>query len=879
MNGSDAYDLDHLEELFEQALALSPRRREAFLDEHVGSNPELLAELRALLARADEDPDFLDRLGERVVGQRAREALLALEHDRLAEALRDRYRLRRRIGRGGMAAVYLADDLRHERSVAVKVLSSDLAAAVGAERFLAEIRTTANLQHPLILPLFDSGEAHGFLYYVMPYVEGESLRDRLDRERQLPVDDAVGIARDLADALDYAHRQGIVHRDLKPGNVLLHEGKPFLMDFGIALALEESDREARLTQTGHSVGTPLYMSPEQATGQETVGPPSDLYSLGCMLHEMLLGEPPHTGPTRQAILAGIMTEEVAPLTERRRSVPAHVDAAVRRALEKLPADRFQSARAFEEALRDPTFRHGGEARAGGPWRAWRSAVLAGSAGVLVMAVALAVGWWALGWGGGRDGAAGVAGSGVAGTEAARPSLAAPADADSRPSLAVLPLRDMSASGDQAYFGEGVAEEITNALNKIGGLRVIGVFSAFQLRDLPVTEVAERLAVGTVLTGSFRPEGDSVRVSARLIDGAAGFTLWSEQYDRAMESVIAIQEDIARQVVEALRVELLDDGPPLISAATDDHEAWELYVLGRHHWNRRSSDGFREAVAAFLDALARDPGFALAYSGLADAYVLLFEYSAMAPGEALPLARAAAERAMEIDPTLAEARASMAEVLAAERRWEAAEEHFRQALELNPGYITAHHWYGWLLTHLARHEEAIEYLRGAKALDPLSHIVRTDLGAAYYHARRFQESIDEAEACFESQLCNGMGRVYGRSLLAMGRPEDALASAREGGQPAVEVMALAALGREEEARRALGDYLGTPPLLDHPVTHLHLAEMYVALGDHEVALEAVERAEELGLATGPVLIREWPAFDPIRDLPRFRRVLEELGHPS
>ena len=275
---------------------------------------------------------------------------------RLNAALEGRYRIERQLGEGGMATVHLANDLRHERKVALKVLKPELAAVVGAGRFLAEIKTTANLQHPHILPLFDSGEADKFLFYVMPYVEGESLRERLDREHQLAVDEAVQIAKNVAEALHYAHKQGVIHRDIKPANILLQAGKPVVSDFGIALAVGAAGG-GRLTETGLSLGTPHYMSPEQATGDLSVGAATDIYALGCVLYEMLVGEPPYTGSTTQAILGKIIAGELASATKHRSSVPANVDAAIRKALEKLPADRFASSARLAQGLADPTFRH------------------------------------------------------------------------------------------------------------------------------------------------------------------------------------------------------------------------------------------------------------------------------------------------------------------------------------------------------------------------------------------------------------------------------------------------------------------------------------------------------------------------------------------
>ena len=310
---------------------------------------------------------------------------------RLNAALVGRYSIEREVGEGGMATVYLADDLRHQRKVALKVLKSELAAVVGAARFLAEIKTTANLQHPQILPLFDSGEADKFLFYVMPYVEGETLRDRLDRDNQLAVDDAVRIAMALANALDYAHRHGVIHRDIKPGNILIHEGQPLISDFGIALAVGTAG-QGRLTETGLSVGTPHYMSPEQATGDQTVGAATDVYALGCVLYEMLVGEPPYTGSTAQAILGKIIQAKPVSASEARRSVPAHVDAAIRKSLEKVSADRFTSAQEFAKALGDPGFRHGNDATVGAVARRGRWNSLSVATAGLAAVFGLGLGW-------------------------------------------------------------------------------------------------------------------------------------------------------------------------------------------------------------------------------------------------------------------------------------------------------------------------------------------------------------------------------------------------------------------------------------------------------------------------------------------------------
>ena len=311
---------------------------------------------------------------------------MSLPTERLSAALADRYRIERELGAGGMATVYLAHDLKHDRKVAIKVLKPELAAVLGAERFVVENKTTAALQHPHILPLHDSGTADGFLFYVMPFIDGETLRDKLSRETQLGVDEAVKLTCDIADALDYAHRHGVIHRDIKPENILLHDGRPMVADFGIALALSAA-AGGRMTETGLSLGTPHYMSPEQATAEKEITGRSDVYSLASVLYEMLTGNPPHTGASAQQIIMKIITEPAATVTTIRRSVPANIAAAVAKALEKLPADRFASAKAFADALRDARFTHGTLAAAAG---ASHGAGTAASRRVLVAAAALAV---------------------------------------------------------------------------------------------------------------------------------------------------------------------------------------------------------------------------------------------------------------------------------------------------------------------------------------------------------------------------------------------------------------------------------------------------------------------------------------------------------
>ncbi len=487
---------------------------------------------------------------------------------RLQPALAGHYLIERELGRGGMATVFLAHDIKHDRLVALKVLHPELAASLGPERFLREIKVAARLNHPHILPLHDSGQAGDLLYYVMPYVEDESLRHRLNREKQLPVEDALQIARNVAAALDYAHRHQVVHRDIKPENVMLHEGEALVTDFGIAKAISVAGGES-LTQTGMAVGTPAYMSPEQAAGEAEPDGRSDIYSLGCMLYEMLAGAPPFTGPTAQAVITKRFTEPVPSLRAARSSVPEAIEQAVTKALARVPADRFATAAQLAQAL-------------------------------------------------------------VVHSETTPPGITpvSQATASAAKSIAVLPFADMSPQRDQEYFCEGMAEEIINALTKIQALRVASRSSAFAFKgqNQDIRRVGEQLGVATVLEGSVRKAGNKLRITAELINVAGGYHVWSERYDRDMEDVFAIQDEIAQNIVRALRVMLSEDEKRAIEKVpTADVKAYDYYLRGRQFFHQWRKKGVEHARRMFERAIEIDPNYALAYAGIADCCSFIYTY--------------------------------------------------------------------------------------------------------------------------------------------------------------------------------------------------------------------------------------------------------------
>ncbi len=686
---------------------------------------------------------------------------------RLTTALSDRYRIERELGQGGMATVYLAEDLRHHRKVAVKVLRPELAAALGSERFLREIETTANLRHPHILPLYDSGEVlvehlersegpGSFLYYVMPLVEGESLRDRLDRLKQLPIEEALTIAREVADALGYAHSRGVIHRDIKPENILLEGGHAMVADFGIARALNSAGAD-KLTGTGISVGTPLYMSPEQAAGDPDLDGRSDLYSLGCVLYEMLGGQAPFTGPTIESITRQHLVVDAPPITNLRPTVPPEVAGALARSLAKNPADRYNPVAQFADALRpgtsSPTVQRLPDAvpTPASSLKRWPLVTA-----ITIIAVVAALLFWRRGTTSSTDGAS---------------------------SVAVLPFVDLSPDRTSAYLGDGISETLSNALANVPGLSVAARTSAFAFRDRSedVREIGRQLGVAAVLEGSVQRAGDRLRVTAQLIKTADGLHLWSESFDRNATDIFAVQDEVAKAVVNALQLRLVATSDSSSTrGGTRNAEAYDAYLLGRYHWNRRTTDGMINATLAFKNALAIDSSYALAWDGLADTYVLSIPEEYNVPGmtkdSILQVAEAAARRALALQPQLGESYASLGEILEYRLKWAEAVTAFERGVALSPHYPTAHQWYSYHLMVRNRWDDAIREMETAHRLDPLSHVITLSLAFAYDGADRFAE----ATPLYQQGLAQSPEAYYAWITLvghelALGRMSEAIAA--------------------------------------------------------------------------------------------------------
>ena len=617
--------------------------------------------------------------------------------ERIAGAISDRYHIERELGAGGMATVYLAEDLKHHRKVAIKVLHTDLSATLGPERFLKEIELTASLQHPVILPLFDSGNADGLLYYVMPYIEGETLRARLDRERQLPVEDAIRIASDVADALEYAHRHGVIHRDIKPENILLQDGRPVVADFGIALAVQQASGARRMTQTGLSLGTPQYMSPEQAMGEQDLDARTDIFALGAVTYEMLAGEPPFAAPTAQATIARVMAETPRSLHVQRHTVPVAVDTAVLRALEKLPADRFSSAHAFSHALT------AGASAGPLPENGRRKIfTVIGIAAVVVIAI----------------------GAGIA---LARRSAKATAEASASGGaqiVAVLPFHSIASDSAQRYFGDGMTAEISGQLSKLAALRVVS-----QAASAPYENVSDRLrrmrhelGVGSVVDGTVRVAGNRIRIDVELMDATNGQTLWSDQYDRDLTDIFTVQSDVAHRIAAALQAKLTPsearrvDRPP-----TANVDAYRIY-LQAHAVPVVSSAGAQAAITRMHDAIALDTTFALAYAELAREFMFMAAYTGPAY---LDSASVAARTALRLQPDLAYASFVLGDLQASQGHLADARLSYLRALELDQSLVPAMEDLSEAETTLGHYDQALYWALRAQPLDPNEFHV-------YYH---------------------------------------------------------------------------------------------------------------------------------------------------
>jgi serine/threonine protein kinase/tetratricopeptide (TPR) repeat protein len=831
------------------------------------------------------------------------------------------YRILRRLGKGGMGEVFLAEDTKqHRRKVALKVLPQELTRSESRlRRFKHEARAVLALNHPNILTVFEIGESENSYYIATEYIDGETLRHCLWRE-PLRLDEALGVAIQVAMALETAHAAGIVHRDIKPENIMLRQDRFVrdrfvkVLDFGLAKLTDRedsaSDPEAvtiPITETtpGLVMGTSGYMSPEQAQG-ESIDARSDIFSLGVVLYEMIAGEPPFKGRTDSHTRVSIIDHEPVPLTQHVPDVPRQLERIIAKALAKDRLKRYQTVTDLKldlEQLRDeihiesstgvgarresdypaetrtihstPTqtreqletvtdsATHASTDAAAHPERTnWRPyAVL----GVLLTAViATVVVYYA--W--------------------PRATIN---------SVAVLPFVNDSKDPNVEYLSDGITESIINSLSQLPELKVMSRNAAFRFKgsSLDPVEAGRNLKVGAVLTGRLIKRDDRFVIKAELIDVADGSQLWGDEYNSSLADIFSVQDEVSKKISQSLRLRLSGaDEQKLAKRYTRDAEAYQLYLKGRYFWNKRNEEGFRNGIDYFKRAEEKDPTFALAFSGLADSYALLCDIGVVRPADEMPKARAAAQKAVDADPTLAEAYTSRAFVkLAYDWDWLGAQNDFQQALKLNPKYPTAHQWYASYLMQMGKFSLAKAEIEEAHKLDPLSPIISSNTGLYSYYEHNYDDAIAKYKLTLQSDPGFWVARHYlALAYVQKGMHDEAIKELRSlikappsGPVPEEAVVsdteasaslgfAYAMAGKSAEAR----DILNKLQALSQRryVSALYFAIVYAGLKDNDHAIQYLNRAYE-DRHPGLVLIRIEPMFDSLRSDERFKQLVKRF----
>ena len=792
------------------------------------------------------------------------------------------YRILEKLGEGGMGVVYKALDVRLHRQVAIKVLPEELSGDHDRRRrFLHEARAAAAVNHARLATIHEVDHAGGCDFIVMEVVQGPSLRQTL-REGRLPLGRALRLAAEIADGLAHAHAAHIVHRDLKPENVVLDaEGHAKILDFGLARLAEERNEALRsrlsqaetdtgaLTREGQILGTTAYLSPEQARG-ETAGPQSDLFALGIILYEMLTGERPFQGRTPIETLSAILKDTPRPVAQRNPAVPAEVDAAIARCLEKDPAQRYPEA----AALRDELERQAAEsATPTAPRRDWmnrrRPGLLAVAASSIILAALATAALMAL--------------------LSRRPQQAASASPRIL-SLVVLPLRNLSGSSEQDYFAEGMTEELITRLSRLGTLRVVSHSASmrYQGTSRSASEIASELKVDALVEGSVRRSGDRVRISASLQKIGTDSNLWADSYERDLRDVLSLQSDVAGAIVRALRTTLSPgEQERLAGPQKVDPEAYQLYLKGRYQFNKFAGESIRKSIELYQQALDRDPAYAPAWLGIADAYQHMSGTIASSK-LVLPKARAAVLRAIKLDDSLAAAYTTLGAVtLALDRDWAGTEAAYRRAIEINPGDAQAHSAYGLFLTLVTRSDEAVVELTRAEELDPLSPYfavgVAFPLIFALPEKRDLRRSVHILEGVLETDPSFAYAHVnlaVARSLLgecdaAVNSADQAVDLNRE--EPGIFALVgsvYALCGGRQRAEESLAAARGRDGAYHFP---FDAALTCVSLGRIEEGFRLLEVAYAEG-DEALLQLRIEPRLDPIRSDPRYLELVRRMGFP-
>ncbi len=775
--------------------------------------------------------------------------------DELQTSLGDAYTIERELGGGGMSRVFVAEERALGRSVIVKLLPPELASSVSVERFRREIQFAAGLQHPHIVPVLAAGEAAAGLYYTTPFVIGETLRQRIARERQLSVDDAAHIACDIAEALAAAHARGIVHRDVKPENVLLSDGHALLTDFGIARAIQHAKAES-LTATGLALGTPLYMAPEQASGDRDVDARADVYALGCVLYELLAGQPPFTGPTAQSIVAQHVAAPFPRVRHSRPDVAEALDGAIQRATAKSPVDRFTSAGEFSAAIRAsltnlPVRR-----------QSLRQRMIVGLSFVALAALATLF----------------FLRSTRRATEAAPP-----VSASSSSSVAVLPLLSVGGDTANAYYADGMTEAMISALAAVHGLRVTPRASAFALKGtkLSARDIGSALHVSTLLEGSVQRAGDRIRIAVELTSADRDSVLWGGTYDGNRNDVFAMQDTIARAVVAKLLAENSPRQSTMVRRATTKPEAYDLYLQGRALANTFSLENLMRSLEFYRRAIVLDSSFALPYAGIADTYENLAD-TFLPPLDAEPKAKEAALKALALDSMLAETHAELGFVRGGfDYDFTAAQREVRRALELNPSLAYAHTLNSYLLLETGDRTGAIREIEESRRLDPLSSLIAiySDMASALigdYERLVRDVRIDRAQDSTNEML----GALLAYGYAGIGQRDSALAELRRtpctiGYSCGFQGVTFARLGERASAMERIRrlEVISTQRYVPADC----VAWIYAQLGDSDAAITWLSRALDQRSAA-PTYAKVAPFFARMKDDPRFVALVKRTGVP-
>lgn len=786
------------------------------------------------------------------------------------------------LGAGGMGEVYRARDTSLKREVALKVLLQDFTSSrERLERFQREAEALAALDHPNIVTIHSVEEAEGVRFLTMQLVEGEQLSELIP-ESGMPLARIFDIAIPLADALTTAHGNDIVHRDLKPGNIMVtDEGRVKVLDFGLAkLRHETAPEEATelptelLTQEGRILGTMPYMSPEQLEGKD-VDSRSDIFSLGAVLYEMATGERPFRGDTSVSLISSIVKDDPRPVDAIRENLPHHLGRIIRRCLEKDRERRFQSAKEIRNELEDlKTEVVSGSGEAASPVHALRPRAMgrvAWVAGLAVLATMVAIAGLYLyrDWTDSR-GSGETTGTGIE-------------------SLAVLPLENLSGDSEQEFFADGMTDELISHLTQIGALRVTSRTSAMQYKGTSkyLPEIAQELGVDAIVEGTVRLSGGRVRITATLIDAVSDQIIWTDNFERDLRDVLALQNEVALEIVREIEIALTpDEEARLTTARPVDPEAHMDYLRGRDFAFTWTEESLQQSINLFNQAIAHDPNFARAYAGLADSYVMMSNFAFLSPSEAGPQAKDAATRALEIDDSLAEAHAALA---SAEMMFDwnliSAGKRFERALELNPGDFYTLWGYSFYFLIMGRFADCLELQQQALELDPVTVNIRMDMGFTLFNMRSYQESIDQVQASLPLDPDSWAGHtILASAYSKAGRDEDAVQSAErllsigEDDQQslAVAAWALGLAGRDQRAREVADRLFGLAP--ERWVDPFYEAVALAGLGEIDQAMDKLELgyAERSPLMTW---IRFSPWFDPLRDDPRFQALLDRMPFPD